>query len=221
MRLDPALVSGHDEATVFLNCTYGDPADPRGAAWTRVVLRVVRPQPSAMLVSRVELLEVRPAGHAAAQRWEQAGAGAAAPSAAVSAAGGMYLIALQPYRLRYLALDAGGAEILPAAGLGAWRVTAGVAGTYPAGTNKVLAVVRTRPGGPPAAANLRTSWRYATDEIADIAADTSADAAGWFIDFRVLSSHRCSRFNSPPGCVVWFEWRRASVPKGWPEGVAP
>ena len=231
----PKLKAGANEGVVFYNITYGDPLGVK--SWTRLILRVVRPQPLRLLMDSVMALDSGISQHNQRQPvpvWHSE----VVPSldftlapGSLSAQSGSYLESLIPYELHFRVVGSfEGAEVLLEGDggkqdLDGWALHGEVSGVI---GNKLLAVEYDPPCVSPgchpnagtvvhAAANLRTSAAYSTTlpPFTPIALEKlHGDRVGselWAIRFRVQSGMGCGRIaGTAPGgngCVLSFSLR--------------
>eukprot|EP01065_Artemidia_motanka_P005351 TRINITY_DN12596_c0_g1_i1.p1 TRINITY_DN12596_c0_g1~~TRINITY_DN12596_c0_g1_i1.p1 ORF type:complete len:3206 (+),score=795.47 TRINITY_DN12596_c0_g1_i1:4502-14119(+) len=205
LRLRP----GHDSGVLFLNVTWTSEPVTEGR-WTRVLIRVVRRQPASIVVSSVRPLDLAHGladGKTPAQEFKSN----SLHSRVLHAQDGSYIEALTPYELRYKPLTAAGVAVTADMGLEGWAVDADIAGYTPPDApmqpNRVMLVYTDGSDRLPVQ-NLESSPEYTNSNYSFSGRLPEADSGGWYLRFRVFSSHGCSRFAAGGGCTIEFKFSR-------------
>jgi hypothetical protein len=196
----PLLKDGMDEGFLFWNVTYGF----QSTYWTRVLVRVTRPQPVGAKAKSLMPIDVRedrertPLWHAdgnvqrfhgPSSMWTDADKNMSVTTVCtvadcLVAQAGSYMEALVPYEFRFVPHTAAGDDVTPGTGLDGWQVT-GVIDRNDVGRNKVLTVAEDSEGRP-LATNLESSPYYTSSLLSGVS--PSATDKVFFLRFRLFSN---------------------------------
>eukprot|EP01062_Namystynia_karyoxenos_P034419 TRINITY_DN2523_c0_g2_i1.p1 TRINITY_DN2523_c0_g2~~TRINITY_DN2523_c0_g2_i1.p1 ORF type:complete len:4810 (+),score=845.13 TRINITY_DN2523_c0_g2_i1:137-14566(+) len=217
----PKLREGIPSGVMIYNVTYGVDR------WTRLLVEVVRPQPSRLVLREIYPLDGGVSGISRTLRrppapvWHMQGSPLERPGPLV-AQQGSYLEALLPYELRYeVEGELQGVPVLLSGAtneLDGWFLEVSIDEVDPA-MNSVLEVETrpTDPSAPDARLNIMTAGAYARRYRAKQATNTAESATAWAARLRVRSGFGCGRTtpgNAPDGygCLIRFTLRRDGRP---------
>eukprot|EP01062_Namystynia_karyoxenos_P003865 TRINITY_DN1136_c0_g1_i15.p1 TRINITY_DN1136_c0_g1~~TRINITY_DN1136_c0_g1_i15.p1 ORF type:complete len:7355 (+),score=2052.37 TRINITY_DN1136_c0_g1_i15:242-22306(+) len=205
----PEIRSAASTQYAYLNVSWSGITEQASAYyWTRLVVKVVRPEPTAVAPTHLRVIDLESSRIARQEReptprfWFKRDE----KTPTLSAQEGNYIEALVPYELRYVAM-AGKSEITTRTGLTNWRINAAFVGQTAKDNNRILTIIEGVSGEGPTEDNLLTYPQYTSSTF--VGQTPIFDSNGWYLRFRVHNNKGCSRFTG--GCSIKFTFTKTHV----------